>query len=79
MGSGGPGDHPVTDIVSYPLPVYSPAADALIRDIAQLVPTYRLHELMDGWSPPPIDEFTAKLRSLRDELRRNAQARGWEV
>lgn len=79
MPAGGPGDHPVSDIVDYGRRVFSPEADELVREIAQLLSRDRLWELLDWWSPPPVDEFTAQLVQIRDRLRRDALDRGWEV
>jgi hypothetical protein len=79
MANGAPGDHPVNDILDHGRAVFSPEADALVRDIAGLVPRYRLWELVDWLSPPPIEAFTAQLRKLRDDLRADARDRGWDV
>jgi hypothetical protein len=36
MASGKPGDHPVTDVVRWQRPVFTPETDELIREIATL-------------------------------------------
>ncbi len=79
MANGKPGDHPLNDILDHGRPVVAPEADALVRDIAKLIPDYRLRDLVDWLSPPPIDDFTTQLRKLRDDLVAAARARGWEV
>jgi len=79
MPNGRQGDHPITDIVDHGLTVFSPEADNLVREIAQLMPRNRLWSLVDWFSPPPIDEFTTQLRQIRDRLRREARDQGGEV
>ncbi len=79
MANGKSGDHPLGDILDHGLAVFSPEADALIREIAEFVPRYRLRELFDWFSPPPIEAFTGQLRKERDRLREDARAGGWEV
>jgi hypothetical protein len=53
-----PGDHPLTDLMIHGISVYSPEADALIRDIARYLPGSRLNELFDWFGPPPLGQFT---------------------
>ena len=53
MPNGRPGDHPLTDILHHKIETFSPTADDLIRQIAQLVPSYRLDEMIEWRSPPP--------------------------
>jgi hypothetical protein len=79
MPNGKPGDHPLNDILDHGLGVFSPEADTLVREISDLVPRDRLWDLVDWFSPPPIDEFTAQLTEIRDRLRPDAHDRGWEV
>ncbi len=79
MVNGKPEDHPISDIVDYGLGVFSPEADGLVREISKFMSRDRLWDLLDWFSPPPIDEFTTQLRQIRDQLRRDARDRGWEV
>lgn len=79
MTSGGPQDHPITDILNYGIRVYSAKADALVAELARLMSTDRLYELTDWWAPGPIDDFTDRLRILRDEALEDARQRGWDV
>ncbi len=79
MPNGSPGDHPLTDLLHYKIDTFSPTADELIRQIAQLVPTYKLHEMFEWWSPPPIEEFEKQLRETLDKLRQEAKDSGWEI
>ena len=51
--NGKPGDHPLTDILSYKLEVYGQVADELIRKIGELCSPRELDEWWDreiGWS-----------------------------
>jgi hypothetical protein len=45
--NGKPGDHPINDICDYQLSVFSPKADALIREIHKYLPRYRMWDLFD--------------------------------
>lgn len=73
------GDHPVNDILDHGMDVFSEEADALVREIAELVPRYRLWDLVDWLSPPALEEFTTQLRRIRDDLLQEGRDRGWEV
>ena len=77
--NGKPGDHPINDICDHKLEVFSPKADALIREIDQYLPRYRMWDLFNWWNPPPLAEFEHQLEMKRDELREDAKHRGWEV
>jgi hypothetical protein len=79
MANGKPGDHPITDICTYGLPVFSPRADALIRDIHRLTSADQMRSLLDWFHPPPLAEFEGQLQILRDHLRDEARERGWEA
>ena len=79
MPNGKPGDHPINDICDYGLPVFSPKADALIREIHQFLPRYRMWDLFDWLNPPPLKEFARQLEAKGDELREDARQRGWEM
>jgi hypothetical protein len=89
---GGPGDHWYTDIFSWERPAFGEPADSLIKYIWRLGGgaylqddhplARRLSDLWPQWGR--VDEvarerLAADLASLRDELRRDAIARGWEV
>jgi hypothetical protein len=78
MVNGKPGDHPINDLLDHGIPVFSPEADSLVRQIAELVSRYRLWDWVDWFSPPPVEELAAE-RRIRDELVQDARDRGWEV
>lgn len=79
MANGKPGDHPLTDILYYKLPTFSPAIDNLIREIVALGGERELETKLNLFSPPPLDVFEAQLRAMRDHLKQEAKERGWEV
>ena len=85
LPSGKPGDHPYTDSVIHHLAVYSPSADGLVREIAKLADERTRRELADllflrfnVYDRPDVAELERVLTDLRDRLRREASARGWE-
>jgi hypothetical protein len=79
MASGGPGDHPLTDILHYKLPVFSEEIDALVVEVAKYLPRDRLEKLVNWFSPPEPQEFRDLLESMAADLKAEARARGWEV
>jgi len=79
MANGKPGDHPINDICDHGLAVYSAKADAMIREIHQFLPRYRMWDLFNWNNPPPINEFEKQLGTKLAELQSEAQKRGWET
>jgi hypothetical protein len=79
MAAGGPGDHPVSDICTYGLSVFSPKADDLVVRISRFVPWYRLAEMLDWFNPPPLPELERQLASRLEQLEAEARRNGWEV
>ncbi len=47
MGAGGPGDHPLSDILYHKILVYNQQCDELILKISKLVPFSKLGEMYD--------------------------------
>ena len=93
MASGGPGDHPLTDLLLWDLTACGEPVDSLVRDVAALggetvldAPPW-LPRLWDLWLHPTRSEHRDELLrdlerdlvELRDRLRQDAQERGWEV
>jgi hypothetical protein len=79
MANGKPGDHPINDIVDHNPQVFSPEIDAMVRQIATLVPRYRMWEMFDWLSPPPVAELEKQVREVLRQLRADAKDRGWEL
>jgi len=81
--NGKPGDHPITDIVTHGLAVYSPQVDTLIREIVRLGGDAAISDsLFAEYSPhkkPNLTKFEAILTQMRDRLYREAKERGWDV
>ena len=93
MASGGPGDHPLTDLLLWHRPTYGEPVDSLLREVAALggetvldAPP-RSPRLWDLWPPwgrgeqkdELLRELERDLVGLRDRLRHDAQERGGEV
>ncbi|MDD2751567.1 MAG: hypothetical protein PHN59_00340 [Candidatus Omnitrophica bacterium] len=79
MSNGKQNDHPLTDILIHRLPVFSPSIDNLIIEIAKFVPMYRLREMFNWFSPPPLDEFERQLREILNKIKKDAEEKGWEI
>jgi len=81
--NGRPGDHPLTDILLHGRRVYSPAADALVREIADLGGGAEIGDMLlmryNAASRPDVAELERVLTAIRDRLRREARERGWEA
>jgi hypothetical protein len=77
--NGKKGDHPLTDIVKWKIPVFSPSADALIAEIVQLGAREELESGFNLFSPPPPPAFEGKLKEIRDRVLAERKASGWEV
>jgi hypothetical protein len=80
--NGKHGDHPITDILVHALPVYSPAIDALVREVAGLGGEPLIADLLlskySPWGNPDLAKLDAELRPIRDRLAAEAKGRGWE-
>ena len=84
MAPGGPGDHPMTDIVKYNLEVFNHTCDELVREIAKLVSFNELSEMFDWFSISPsskseVEEFEVQLKAKVQFLREQAEKNGWEL
>jgi len=66
--NGKPGDHPITDIVKWKVPRFSPTADALIAEIVQLGAERELESAFNLFAPPGWFDFEAKLKEMRDRI-----------
>jgi hypothetical protein len=73
------GDHPLNDILDHGAPRFSPEIDELVRQLAALVPRYRLFEMFDWLNASPSSEFRVQLQTEVDRLTKDARARGWDI
>ena len=71
MPNGKPRDHPVTDVVVYGMPVFSPEVDELIREIDTLGGRAELWALTDAMmeAERQLGGLRVQLRKIRDRLR----------
>jgi hypothetical protein len=84
MPAGGPGDHPLTDILRFNLDVYNKTCDSLIREISKFTSFDELFEMFDWFHIAPnsksrIDEFEVQLKAKLYELSEKAKNDGWEI
>ncbi len=77
--NGKPHDDPALDIIRYGLPVFSPEADGLVRDLGKLMDFRRLQDLLRSLVKLPVAEVEAALRAKVTELKNDGAARGWEI
>ena len=81
MAAGGPGDHPLSDIVRYNIPVYGPEADGAIRELSRLLSPRELDEWWEteiAWHCDPTTAFKCSSTKLV-WARCRAKQSGWEV
>ena len=83
MAAGGPGDHPLTDILNFNLDVYNKECDGLIRQISKFVSIQSLYEMFnwfDNFSATEnqLKTFEEKLSIKLIELQAMAESNGWE-
>ena len=86
MPNGKPGDHPYTDIIFNKIDLYSSAVASLVREIAAMADdkTQRaladlLNDKFNPYFSPDVTSLERHLTALRDKLRKDASARGFEV
>jgi hypothetical protein len=84
MAAGGPGDHPLTDVLKYHLEVYGKTCDSLIIEIAKFVSFYELSEMFEWFDIHPdsqsdIDIFETQLKEKLQYLREKAKKDGWDL
>ena len=84
MAAGGPGDHPLTDILRFNLSVYNDKCDNLIREIAKYSSTSKLYSMIQWFETIPsgkkeLLEFENKLTETLNDLRESAKDNGWEI
>jgi len=76
--NGRPGDDPIMDLLHHGLAPYGEPIDTNLRQIAKLLSYPRLQD----WFGPLRDLSPEELKPIvahkLDELRRNAEERGWE-
>ena len=81
MVSGGPNDHPISDILVYSIPTYGLVADAEFRELSTFLSERELNEFWElelGWKCDPTKAATAIEAKLSWALER-ARKRGWDV
>ena len=81
MTAGGPGDHPLSDVVHYDIEVYGEEADGLLKKLAPLMSERELREWWEkeiGWSCNP-EQARDKIREQLSVAETRARESGWET
>ena len=79
MANGKSGDHPLTDILIYKVPVFSKRIDGLIQDLAKLASMQELYGMFDWFNLPPHTQFQKMLQEKLTFLKKDRKSRGWET
>jgi len=66
MAAGGPGDHPLKDILHFDMNVYDTECDNLIKELAKYAPENILYQTIDWSTAFNINETV--LKDLKTEL-----------
>jgi hypothetical protein len=66
MAAGGPGDHPLKDILHFNMNVYDRECDTIIRELSKYISEDELYESIDWFSTfsmneSQLDDFKVKL------------------
>jgi hypothetical protein len=81
VAAGGPGDHPISDVLEWELSAYSEDADEMIRRLSKLLTRNELYDFWEvelGWGCEP-DKALASLALKLHWAEKRAQQSGWEV
>lgn len=81
MSAGGPGDHPLTDVLHYGIEIYGPEADALLKKLAPFMSRrelWRWWEQEIGWDCKPQDALP-KIKKQLKVAEKRARDSGWEM
>lgn len=81
MAAGGPGDHPILDIVNYQIDFYGKEASGLIREMAKLMSQ---RELFEWWQSElrydsPQEDVVLKTKTKLKWAVDRAKKSGWEL
>jgi len=80
MAAGGPGDHPISDILHWKLEVYGSESDREFRELAALMSSRELEEWWSqciGWTASQVEAAKAIREKLEWAVGR-ARDSGWE-
>ena len=77
--NGKPGDHPITDIMVHQIAVFGEPVDSQLRQLGELMSYQRLCDWFDLHSSKSPEELQPLVAAKLQELRQDAQERGWET
>ncbi len=81
MAAGGPGDHPLTDVIFYNIETYGVEADNLLKKLDQLMSS---HEILEWWEKEigwkcPTETVLLKIKKQYAIAKERAKSSGWEI
>jgi hypothetical protein len=76
--NGKPGDHPITDLMIHHIAVYGEPLDTQLHQLGELMSYQRLCDWFQPHWSAPADQLQSLVAAKLEELRREAQERGWE-
>ena len=84
MAAGGPGDHPLTDILLYNMEVYGKICDDLIKEISKFISRDKMFEMFDWFGNHSVKKvqlkkFEKELIDRLQVLKKQALENGWEI
>ena len=81
MAGGGPGDHPLFDVINYNIETYGKEADELLKKLVPLMSDQELWKWWDekiGWECDPATALI-KIKQQYDVSLERAKKSGWEL
>ncbi len=81
MAAGGPGDHPLTDVINYDIETYGKEADDLLKKLWPLMSRRELWEWWEkeiGWECKP-ETALLKIKDQYLIAQGRAKNSGWEI
>lgn len=82
MAAGGPGDHPLSDILDYKLKVYGKECDGLIESISKYASRKEMLETFDWFNKDYFKDpskFASVLKVTLEKFVQDRKERGWEM
>lgn len=81
MAAGGPGDHPLKDLLHFNMNVFDSECDALIRELSGYLSEDQLYDSIDwfatfGMTPSQLADFKAQLSQKLVALKKSPKIAG---
>ncbi|PKP17952.1 MAG: hypothetical protein CVU07_03005 [Bacteroidetes bacterium HGW-Bacteroidetes-23] len=82
MTAGGPGDHPLSDILNYNIEVFGKECDDLIKEISRYTSREEMLEIFDWFNKNYFknhSKLKLDLKLVLEKLKQDRKGMGWEI